>query len=197
MSNMMVPPQFVDGSIVRQADLNTLSTDVDTLCQLTTGKTAASGVSLKPAVRVTLSSAQSIANQAGGTLEIVKWGTRVYDSDSMWSSFAPDHIVINTPGWYRVMAHVWWDSATGANTTSERIVQLFLNGILDWANVTASSSENITGSGAFIQTVTGIEHLGAGAALYVGVWQTSGAALNMLTNGTWGTSLTAVWEAPY
>lgn len=194
----MVNPVFpVDGSIVRQGDLNTWPTAVDALSQITTGKPAGSGVSVKPACRVTLSAAQSIPNAAGGTQEIVTWGTLVYTSDNMWSAASPDHIVINTPGWYRIVAHVWWDTATGSASTSERIIQTFVNGNLDWANVSASVSENIAGSGSFQQVVTSVERLAAGSAVHVGVFQTSGAALNILPNGVWGTSLAAIWEAPY
>lgn len=198
MPQIVVPTSFTDGALIRQADLNTLTYDVDQLCQITTGAPASAGRSVKPAVRLSLSGAQAVASGVPNFINVVTWGIDLYDSDNLWSSAHPDHIVVNTPGWYRIQAQIWWDAATSGPTNCERTVQLLVNGEGGLSGQSSSSS-NIpsNGSGAFQQSVISTERLAAGAAVYTGIFQHTGSNLNILPNGTWGTSFCAIWEAPY
>ncbi|MEK6443652.1 hypothetical protein [Pseudonocardia sp. T1-2H] len=187
-------PTFVDGQLVHQPPLNLIPYNIDQLAQLTTGYPAAAARSTKPVAKVILSGSQGIPSGVGGTNQIVTWGTEIADTDGMWSSSFPDHMTINTPGWYRIRAQASWGSA-GA---TERVVQILINGVADPLNVVATTSANLGyGGGSFRHQVVALEHLAAGASIYCGVFQSSGATLNLLTNGAWGTYLTAAWAAPY
>ena len=195
MPAMMPPTTFVDSNIVRQADLNNYSTNIDTLCQINTGKKASTGVSAKPACKLILSGNFSVPT--GGATGVVTWGSAPYNNDTMWSSVNPDHMVIQTPGWYRIRAQTYWGAATGGASPSERATNIHLNGLLDPLNVTASSNLNMSGTASVTAQVIAFERLTLGAAIYVGVWQNSGVAVPLKPNGSWGTWFTASYEAPY
>jgi hypothetical protein len=189
-------PTFVDGTLVGQADLNRLSFNLDALSQNLLGKPASAGYSTKPICKVNLTSNFSVPTGAGGTNQIVTWNNVVFDNDGMWPGSPADHMVIQTPGWYRIMAQAWWASAAA----SERVVQILINGIADPLNVVATTTQNLGSTSAYHHQVVAYEHLQAGASLYVGVFQNSGASLNLTTNnsvGSWGTWWTCAWHAPY
>jgi hypothetical protein len=186
-------PTFVDGQLVHQPPLNLIPYNIDQLAQLTTGAPAAAARSSKPLAKVILSGSQGIPTGTSGTNQIVTWGTEIADTDGMWSPDFPDHLTINTPGWYRIRAQASWANAVA----SERVVQILINGVADPLNVVATTSANMGGANLHRHQVVALEHLSAGAAVYCGVFQGSGSTLNLLTNGAWGTYLTAAWAAPY
>jgi hypothetical protein len=194
MSRLTALPLFTAGQLIHQHQLNTLSDDLDQLCRITQGKPAASGVAGKPLVKVILSGSQNVVSGADNTTMIAVWGAEVADTDGMWTPGAgADHLTINTAGWYRIVAQAQWSSGAA----SERVVQILVNGVADPLNVTSSSNELPATTGTHRHQVVAYEHLAAGATVYCGIWQNSGSTLQLLTNGTWGTYMTAAWAAPY
>lgn len=185
---------FTDGMIVGQDDLSRLSWNVDALAQNLLGKPAAAGASGKPVCKVNLSSSFSVPNGAAGTNQIVTWNRLITDNDGMWPGSPSDHMVVQTAGWYRIVAHAWWASASAAK---ERVVQILINGQADPLNVVATRNALPGTAAAYCHTVRAYEHLSAGATIYVGVFQNTGSALNLITGGISGTSWTAAWRAPY
>lgn len=185
---------FLAGNLVQQYQLNRISYDVDALCQIMAGKPAATGIGAKPVCKVLLSGSITVASGAGGTTQIVSWGQALYDTDGMFDAASNDHLTVKTPGWYRIFAGASWASAAAA---SERVVQILVNGTGDPTNVTSSDNTVLAAAQAYRHQCVAYEHLEAGAAIYCGVWQDTGAGLSLRQSGNYGTWLTAVWDAPY
>lgn len=189
MPSMTSLTSFVDGSIVHQGDLNNLSANINTLCQLTTGKTAASGVSSKPLVRTSITSNQSIPDS---TITVISWNTANASTDNMWVSSVPTALTVQTAGWYSILVQAAWASGTQSN----RSIGVMINGTNE--NVNGVAKTWFAGSlvGPWYQQVTAYEHLAAGATIYGYVYQVSGGALNLVTSVP-ATYMSARWDAPY
>jgi hypothetical protein len=127
MSRLTAPPLFTAGQLIHQYQLNTLSGDLDQLCRITQGKPAASGLASKPLVKVILTRSQNVVSGDDGTTMIATWDAEVADTDNMFPGTGTDHLTVNTPGWYRIIAQAQWSS--GAE--SERVVQILVNGVAD------------------------------------------------------------------
>ena len=197
MSRLTAVPAFTAGQLIHQCQLNTLSDDLDQLCQIVQGKPAASGVASKPLVKVILAGSFNVPSGPDGTSRIAQWGSAVADTDGMFPGAGTDHLTINTPGWYRIVAQAQWSSGA----SGERVVEVLVNGVADPLNVTSSSNSLPASTGTHRHQVVSYEHLAAGATVYCGVWQNSGSQLQLLTNNpsgaSWGTYMTAVWDATY
>jgi hypothetical protein len=185
---------FTDGVLVHQGQLNNLPTNIDALCQQTTGKTAAAGASTKPLLKVHLTASQSVPNNLDTFLN---WGTTSVNSDGMWLGTAPvNRIIINTPGWYRIIAQATW-VITGAGA-SHRVINIYANGTNDSLNV-VSSFNTITGGvvvNNFRNQVCAYERLAAGTSLYIAVGHSIGSTTTVVSTpfGTW---CAIRWDAPY
>jgi hypothetical protein len=189
---MMAPTNFTDGVLVRQADLNNLSTNLDALCQITTGKTAASGVASKPLCKLQRNAPQLISSVVN---TLVQWDTEIVDTDNMWVPSVPDHMTVQTPGWYDIKFQYHIDA--GGNAPTERVAEIFVNGTS--TSNTAGSMDSVMSrvQGTRIQCVA-TEHLAAGATIYANLYQDSGVPLNIASSTTtWRVFLVAEWTAPY
>lgn len=196
MPSMAALPTFADGKLVQQGQLNSVTAGVDTLCQITTGKTASSGVASKPIGYWYRNANQSIAS---GTDTIVSWTTESYDTDNMWSVGAADHLLIATPGKYVITAQVDWTP----NATGYRAQRILLNGTNRNTDVISEYSFPVTGSAveSIFQVETYPLALVAGDVIYLQVRQQSGVALSAIGaadpktvfGGTW---ISAEWVAP-
>jgi hypothetical protein len=189
-------PTFTDGMVPAAAQMNTMPAALDAIAQDTTGAVVAFGRVYRPACRVELTQAQSVANTTNQT---ITWDMSALSTDGNFQLVAWDHITCNTPGWYRVDAQVAWD----VGAASERALQLCVNGTAD-SNVVASSNTIMNISNNQRQQVTAYLHLALNDNVYARVYQGSGGALNMLpsasastTSAAWGTWMTYVYEAPY
>jgi hypothetical protein len=180
---------FVDGTFPHQADLNNYGSNIDALCQLTTGKTAASGVSSKPLCRVSLNANQSIPDS---TITVVSWNAAGANTDNMWVASQPTQLTVQTAGWYAILLQ---DSWTGA-TQSNRSCGIMINGTSEATNGVAKNWFAGSLNGPWYHQVVAYEHLAAGATIYGYVYQVSGGALNLVTSVP-GTYLSARWDAPY
>lgn len=189
MPSMTAPTNFTDGVVVHQADLNNLSTNLDSLCQITTGKTAASGVSTKPIVRVGLNANQSIPDS---TITVVSWNAASTNTDNMWVASQPTQLTVQTAGWYQILMQTAWNGATQSN----RSCGVMINGTSEAVNGVAKNWFAGSLNGPWYHQVLAYEHLAAGATIYGYVYQVSGGALSLVTSVP-GTYLSARWDAPY
>lgn len=189
MPSMSALTSFTDGVVVHQGGLNNLSTNIDTLCQLTTGKTAASGVSSKPLCRTSITSSQSIPDS---TITVISWNTANASTDNMWVSSVPTSMVVQTAGWYAITVQASWNGATQSN----RSIGVMINGTTESVNGVAKTWFAGSLNGPWYHQVTAYEHLAVGATIYGYVYQVSGGALSLVTS-TPGTYMSARWDAPY
>jgi hypothetical protein len=181
-----------DGALTVAADLTTWASNIDTLCQQTTGRTAAAGASTKPLLKLSRNATQSVANN---TTTLINWTTVGVQSGVTWSAGTPTQITIITPGWYAITAQVVWVAGAAA---SERSVSVFVNGTVVPTNIPTSFLMRMGGVsiGTVRHQVEGYEHLAAGATVYIGCYQNSGSTIN-LVNTPYGTWCTLTWDAPY
>lgn len=195
MPAMQAVTNFVDGNVVHQGDLNNLSTNIDTLCQQTTGKTAAQAASSKPVTQVDINANQSIPDT---TLVLVSWNLASTSiTDTIWVASAPTVLTIITPGWYAIEFQVCWSSGRMQN----RVIGMMVNGTVPTANSVAELNDgfqSITDVTLFKQRVSAYVHLSQGATLYGYVVQTSGGAINIVPNSVSypGTFMSVRWDAP-
>lgn len=182
----------VDDVLTTATDLNNWSTNIDTLCQQTTGRTATAGASTKPLLKLRRSTNQSIPIN---TPTLISWSSAVTQSGVTWSAGTPTQVTIVTAGWYCITAQVTWASGGGS---SLRGINLYINGTSDPTNVPTSFTMVMGGpSVATVRhQIEGYEHLTAGATVYLGVYQSSPAAINLVPSpyGVWST---ITWDAPY
>lgn len=195
MPAMQATTNFADGVVVHQGDLNNLSTNINTLCQQTTGKTPAQAASSKPVTQVDINANQSISDT---TLTLVSWNLASTSiTDTIWVASSPTVLTIVTPGWYAIELQVCWSTGRMQN----RVIGMMVNGTTPTANSIAELNDgftSITDVTLFKQRVTGYVHLNQGATLYAYVVQTSGGAINITPNSVSypGTFMSVRWDAP-
>lgn len=195
MPSMTSLTSFVDGTMVHQGDLNNLSTNINTLCQQTTGKTAAQGASSKPITQVDLNATRSIPDTS---TTVISWNLASASvTDTLWVSSNPTWLTIVTPGWYVMDLQVCWASATVSN----RVIGIMINGTTPSANsISETNFVNPATTSLFKHRTTAYAHLAAGATIYAYVSQQSGGgALNINPNSVSypGTFMSVRWDAPY
>lgn len=187
MPSMTAWSSFTDGVIVHQAALNNLSTNGDSLCQITTGKTSASGVTSKPICEVHLTGPQSISNS---TDALIAWNASAYNTDNMWVPGTANQVTVNTAGKYRISVVTDWS----ANATGMRSTKVMVNGTSN-SNVVASFVGSTSSAFDCCYTVEYTVALAIGATIYVDVFQNSGSTLTTgLAFG--GTSAVVEWVCP-
>jgi hypothetical protein len=188
MVAMSALTSFVDGTIPHQGDLNNYGTNIDTLCQLTTGKTAASGVSSKPMCKVAINANLGIATNVDA---VTIFNVANYNTDNMWVASQPTQVTIQTAGKYRVVVQGDW----AANATNTRSVKILVNGTTN-SNAVASCEVGAAPINDTIIQAVACESLAIGATVYMGVNQNSGGSLNLGTS-LGGTFMIVEWVAPY
>lgn len=188
---------FTDNTIPHQADLNNLATNIDTLCQITTGYSTSSQSIGKPFLKTTLNANQLIATATFQTLYFTNAPqTNVSNLLIPATTQGGTAATVTVPGWYRIEAQAAFDVAA----QSERRITIGINGITDTATTAQTNTDMSTeASGTNNQRiqVSSLEHLARGATIVISVWQNSGASVNVLSNIQWGTWVTVSYEAPY
>lgn len=169
----MTMPAFTDGTVPHAAALNSVTTGVNGLGTLVTG----GAPNYTPCVHVFLDANTPIPNAAD---TLVTFGALAVNDDNMWVA-ASNMLVVNTPGVYVAASQIHFD----VNGTGERFMHLLLNGASVTANCVAAASQNANGNagteGNAMMCMSPALSLAAGASLYLSVFQSSGAALNLTT----------------
>lgn len=187
MPSMTAWSTFTDGTVVHQAALNNLSTNGDTLCQITTGKTSASGVSSKPICEAHLTGTQSIA---ASTDTLISWNASAYNTDNLWTASQPTQFTVQTAGKYRISVVTDWT----ANATGMRSTKVLVNGTAN-SNAVASFVGSASNTFDTCYTVEYTVQLAVGAVIYFDTFQNSGGAVTVGT-AFGGTSAVVEWVAP-
>lgn len=134
------------------------------------------------AASVYLTSASSIPNI---TDSVVTWSSAEYDTDSMFSAGSATRLTCKTAGIYIVTFTLAWPN----NSTGERIGWIQKNGSTAdrWGMVRMSPST----TGETIQTAAAQMSLVVNDYIQIGVYQSSGGALNLNGTGTARTRFSA------
>jgi len=194
MPAMQATTNFVDGVVVHQGDLNNLSTNINTLCQQTTGKTPSQTASSKPITQVDLNTTQSIPDSA---ITLVSWNVASTSiTDTIWVASGPTVLTIVTPGFYTIDFQACWANAAMNN----RVLGIMVNGTTPTANsIGESNAGNGSTTSLFMHRCTAYAHLNQGATLYAYVVQSSGGGavnLNPSSVSFPGTFMSVRWDAP-
>lgn len=183
----LTPLQTFGEKLVNAAALNPMAQDVDTLCQLTCGRTIASSPQAKPFVKVVRSTTFSMSNNAATT---VSWSSAPGSSDGMWSSGAPTLITVQTAGWYYVTFQMSFANASA----TRRNASLLINGTSNPANLAASHDEYMGSPDTMRLQARFYEPLNVGDVIRATALQASGGSINSDVNDG-GVFLFAVWDA--
>jgi hypothetical protein len=172
--------------LVTAADLQTLPSNLNTLCRLTTGKTSGQSPTTKPILRLARTASWTI----GTGQSLITWDTEGVDTDGMWAPTAPTLITIQTPGWYWVTLQVSFASGGAGH----RQCTLMVNGTSDPGNVAAQRDE-WTGATSLLHIQCQLyDRFNTGDVIRA--YGLSGTSLSSdsTEGGTW---LFASWDAPY
>jgi hypothetical protein len=190
MPAMTSLPTFTNGSVPVAANFTSLASNIETLTQITTGQPTSQAPSRRSFAKIGLANPQAIAT---ATPTLVSWDGDSTDPDHVFGLQTPTVGAARYAGWYRITAQVAFDSAAAA----ERSAFILVNGSSIPTNVTAATTNQMGRTNNHRLQVVAYEHLAANATFYVGVVQSSGATVNLLTGAQWGTWLSVVWDAPY
>ena len=163
------------GDVYTAAAHNIIATDVNNFI-------------VPPMCRVRRATTQSITNS---TDTFVTFPIEDIDTDGMFTATS-DTITIQTEGVYQVSASILF----AANNTGARIINIYKNptSVSDFAAVLTSEWTNATQTYSTVMSASGISSFTAGQTVKIGVFQTSGGALNIGDTGfTSITQLSVVW----
>lgn len=184
---MPLMPTFTPFQVLPAAQLNEMAREIERVSEATLG--SVDNLS-RPLVTVRRTSAQSIANN---TDTIITWQTSDDDPEGMWDPGDPTRLTVITAGLWLAIAQIRWNnnSATGVRNSL-----MLKNGTNPVTNPFANASQpgSTTGAGPTLSYVKTIR-CAAGDPLYLNVYQTSGAAMDVLTNYG-GTTFGMVWLGP-
>lgn len=170
-------PSFTDGTVVHQADLNALASNLTNLYAYN----QAGFFTQRPTVLVNATSVQSITQN---TDTLLNFQNAVINTDNMWTASVPNHLTIQHAGIYLLFAQWRIQAITGASLTNGLNLNLLVNGTSTTNSVSMSTTAmmNTSGSsgiGVFTATPA---NLAAGATVYADVFQNGGSAVNTVTD---------------
>lgn len=167
-------PSFTDGTVVHQADLNALASNLTNLYTYMLG-----GFRIQPPMAVIN---QTVAQTfTTGTTAQVNYDTALVNTNSMWVAGTPNQVTIQTAGVYLMMQHVIWNNSF----SGYRFCGITLNGTTVPANYLANTpyydTAVVTGASSLCAAVYS---LAAGAVLYPIAGQGSGSSQPTSVSGT-------------
>lgn len=169
-------PSFVDGTLVHQADLNSLVTNLNILADNTAGKRQASQY-LRPKCTLQKSATQTVPS--AGTPTLVSWTGASINTDNMWVGSQANQLTIQTAGFYELTVSFIWLNGL-ATSTNRSDAWILVNGTAV-GNIIAGNSGTIFNGGWWSHCATGAQ-LAAGAVVYFAVDQNSGSTGTLDTN---------------
>jgi hypothetical protein len=163
-------PSFVDGTVVHQADLNALASNLTNLYAYN----QAGFFTQRPSVLVKATSGQTVANN---THTIVAFQSSLINTDNMWTASLPNQFTIQHAGMYWVFGQVRWP-ASAANLIQTNIM---VNGTAVPANIAVTATLPAVNGSAGGHHVAWMANLAVGATLYLDGFQNSGGTVTLDT----------------
>ena len=180
-------PTFTDGTIVHQAALNALGSNLTNLYSFCLGAFVNS-----PAFCITnQTSAQPIPNT---TTTVVNFSSTVINTNNMWVASQPGQLTVQTAGTYLLIGKVRYGAAAGGTF---RFAEVLINGTSSPGNVVADAVAPPGSAGSGSAATASIAYrLSVGSTIYLAALHDAGASLNTNVNAVINSSLIAVWLAP-
>lgn len=175
-----VIPSFTDGSVVHQADLNALATNLTNLYTYNQGAFNTQ----RPCAIATQTVAQNINNNAETILTYNQAGPNV---GNMWIASQPTQLTIQTPGSYFLFGQVRHNVFAGATLGTIARGNILINGTSPAANsVSNTDVPFMTAGNGTTSAAWYLTNLAAGATIYMSTLQNTGGPVNtvMLYGGS-------------
>lgn len=164
-------PSFTDGSVVHQADLNALASNLTNLYNYNQGAFN----SQRPAVMATQTATQSIATSTAATVSFNQAGPNV---GNMWTASTPAQIVIQIPGMYYLFGQVRYDVFAGATLGIVARGNILINGTNPATNsVSNTDVPFMTAGNGPTSAAWYVANLAAGATVYLSTLQNTGGTI--------------------
>lgn len=162
-------PSFVDGTVVHQADLNSLVSNINVMAVAVAGKTQAAQY-VRPEAAVHLSVTQNITT---ATTTLVTYGVADINTDNLWTASVPNQMTVQTAGVY-LLTHsaIFSNGLTTSGNPSE--ARIMVNGTTPSTNTVACGTTSVYNAGWFV-TCTAVAKLAVGATIFFSVSQSSGS----------------------
>ena len=167
-------PSFTDGTVVHQADLNALASNLTNLYAYNQG----GFFTQRPTCLVKATTGQSIAVT---TDVLVNFGSAVINNDNMWTASVANQITIQHAGIYLLFGQAKYPALAGATLNFGLAANLLVNGTAVPTNVVAFNLApmiNVTSA----QSVATMASLAVNATVYLDVWHNAGAAVTLGTD---------------
>jgi hypothetical protein len=155
---------------------------------LAPGAVQPAALAVMPAAIVTTGAGVAVANQNGRT---VPFDTEESDTAGLHDPAAPTRLTAPIGGRYLATASVTWQASAGGGRRT--FVRLGHAGDPSAGELVAGVAEPPEPDGTSSQAVAAIVDLAAGDFVELGVFQNSGASLNLIPNGTHIPALTLTW----
>lgn len=168
-------PTFTDGTIVHATDLNALSSNLTNLYNYN----QASFTSQRPCVIAKTTVSRTLTTSVDA---LTTFDTALVNTDNMWTASVPTQITIQHAGIYWVFAQARWPTIGAPTLTTGVSCSILVNG----TSVTNAIATQLipflnTGSGP-TTTAGAIVNLAVGATVYLDIWHSAGATVNMPVN---------------
>lgn len=169
-------PSFTDGTVVHQADLNALASNLTNLYAYN----QAGFFSQRPAAFIKQTTGQAISNSVD---TLVSFQTAVINTDNMWVASQPNQLTIQHAGIYLVSGQCkWFWSGASPSFGTVTVMSLLANGTTTANAIGANMALfDSAGPGIANQAVMMV-NLAAGATLYLNAWQSSGVTQTLATD---------------
>jgi hypothetical protein len=159
-------PSFTDGTVVHQADLNALASNLTNLYNYNQG----GFFTRRPCVLVQQTSGQAILNT---THTLVNYQSALVNTDNMWTASVANQLTIQHAGLYWIFAQTRWPAQGGATLNNFWLSHILVNGTAIPTNVgTTSIASMLNQSGG--QQIWFCANLAVNATLYLDVYHNAG-----------------------
>jgi hypothetical protein len=175
-------PSFTDGTIVHQAAVNALASNLSNLYNFALGGFE----SAPPFCIANQTSTQSVTNN---TYVPISFNTTLINVSNMWVASQPTQLTIQVAGTYILWGQVIWSGSTAGY----RGQALTVNGLGVPGNQVSGQNWPNNPGGFVASSCFALYKLSAGATIYNMGWQNSGGALATSTGGLLNSSLAALW----
>lgn len=142
----------------------------------------------RPMAHITMSTTFGVANAND---VVMPFTASTVDTDGMWSALSPNQLTVQTPGTWRIILQMHWDTTN----PGQRACKIMVNGSNPNLNALATDSRQGVGGIGCLLACEAFAHLDYGSTIYANAYQTSGATQFLIPDNG-GSFMSAQWIAP-
>jgi hypothetical protein len=181
-------PSFTDGTIVHQADLNSLATNLTNLYSYNQG----GFFTQRPCVIATQTSGQAVAN---ATDTLVSFNSAPVNTNNMWVASQATQITIQTAGVYYCFGLIPYPTIASPTLSTVCTANLWVNGTSPSNAVNGTDIPFVAaGSGAAPQA-SYLGNFASGTVIYLDAYHTAGSSQTLRVS-PYGAILAAIYLTP-